>query len=785
MRSHARLTLRFAALSLALSLLTPGRTLAVDGTWSRPQILEGVQAGVTVYDSARDRMIVIGGQRHAERTQDVWVSPMSGTPDWHALATAGTKPSARTMAAAIYDPVRDRVLLIGGDVPDHATLWSLALSGPGAPVWSALGTAGPVPAPGRGAQFLYDAARDRALLVTGSAAPNLDVRPLDLWTLSLTGTPTWALLNTGTVSPELDTENLFVGLDSGNDRLVAVGFTDKAFAGLCRAATLDLGGLHEWHVAPTPGAVPPARRWQQAVLDPANHRVLMHGGLGNAGWLSDVWQLSLNGTFQWSALSLAGAQPGGRGLAHAIYDPTRARMVMFGGSPAGPDQITGYPQYRADTWALALSGTAAWQELAPDAPRPPSTVWGHTLTYDARRDRIVSIGGSGSPAMPGCDVFTVAVRTPDRWSHPVTTGTPPPARFQHTATYDGARDRIVVIGGINGATGNLTDVWELSLATMHWTELHPTGAPAGTLSRHTAILDPARDRIVVYRDSHVNELTLGNAPAWSELTTAGTPPPTFGGHSAILDPARDRMIVFGGDVEPPFGYYSDETGGTWALSLSSPPTWTALATGSRRSNHSAVYDEARDRMVVHGGSYSTFVTLNSFTTTNATQAFSLANGTWSDLTTDNTPSRRMESGAIYDPVQDGLWVFAGSRDNADGNQFQPLTSDLWTLRFTATLDAPGAGAGPRLLSASAYPNPARDAVAIRCAIPSAAPSLLRVFDAQGRVVRTILDASLTPGTHTLRWDTHGTDGRPSPAGLYFYELRNGAERRVQRLVLLR
>ena len=43
----------------------------------------------------------------------------------------------------------------------------------------------------------------------------------------------------------------------------------------------------------------------------------------------------------------------------AIYDNARARMVIFGG----------YDEYdylsRDDVWALSLSGTPAWTQLAP------------------------------------------------------------------------------------------------------------------------------------------------------------------------------------------------------------------------------------------------------------------------------------------------------------------------------------------------------------------------------------------------------------------------------------
>src|ERR1043166_224898 len=133
------------ALLLAAWSLSPGHATAQDASWSRAHELRGIEAGCFVYDSARDRLILIDGSREGLPTDEIYISPAGGTPDWRWLETSGPNPPARMQATAIYDPLRDRVLMIGGgtgtaDVP--ATLWSLSLAGPGQPAWSAVGTAG-------------------------------------------------------------------------------------------------------------------------------------------------------------------------------------------------------------------------------------------------------------------------------------------------------------------------------------------------------------------------------------------------------------------------------------------------------------------------------------------------------------------------------------------------------------------------------------------------------------------------------------------------------------------
>ena len=69
---------------------------------------------------------------------------------------------------------------------------------------------------------------------------------------------------------------------------------------------------------------------------------------------------------------------------------------------------------------------------------------------------------------------------------------------------------------------------------------------------------------------------------------------------------------------------------------------------------------------------------------------------------------------------------------------------------------------------------------------SPAPASLRIFDAQGRLVRTLLDSMQpTSRAYVIRWDGTDEHGRPAAAGIYFYTLRAAGRELVRRLVLLR
>lgn len=69
---------------------------------------------------------------------------------------------------------------------------------------------------------------------------------------------------------------------------------------------------------------------------------------------------------------------------------------------------------------------------------------------------------------------------------------------------------------------------------------------------------------------------------------------------------------------------------------------------------------------------------------------------------------------------------------------------------------------------------------------SAVPADLRIFDAQGRLVKTLLDSDQpTARQYLIRWNGLDESGRPAAAGIYFYRLRAAGRELVRRLVLLR
>lgn len=94
----------------------------------------------------------------------------------------------------------------------------------------------------------------------------------------------------------------------------------------------------------------------------------------------------------------------------------------------------------------------------------------------------------------------------------------------------------------------------------------------------------------------------------------------------------------------------------------------------------------------------------------------------------------------------------------------------------------------RVLLAAGRPNPFGHETTIGFSIPTALAGTrarLCLFDPQGRLVCTLVDAGLDAGLHEVRWDGRDGAGHPVAQGAYFYRLRVGDQSLTRRLVCLR
>jgi hypothetical protein len=85
---------------------------------------------------------------------------------------------------------------------------------------------------------------------------------------------------------------------------------------------------------------------------------------------------------------------------------------------------------------------------------------------------------------------------------------------------------------------------------------------------------------------------------------------------------------------------------------------------------------------------------------------------------------------------------------------------------TAGIDGPVEGG----VVAYAYPNPFHASATISFALPSSGPAEVKVFNVEGKVVRTLHSGSLPAGRYTVSWQGDDGEGRQVAAGIYFVRM---------------
>jgi C1A family cysteine protease len=82
------------------------------------------------------------------------------------------------------------------------------------------------------------------------------------------------------------------------------------------------------------------------------------------------------------------------------------------------------------------------------------------------------------------------------------------------------------------------------------------------------------------------------------------------------------------------------------------------------------------------------------------------------------------------------------------------------------VETPPYGAGDLAIFRNA-PNPFGSSTEIAFSVPGMQPVLVRIFSADGRLVRRLMDSTLAPGRHSVRWDGTDEAGRKVAGGVYF------------------
>ena len=237
----------------------------------------------------------------------------------------------------------------------------------------------------------------------------------------------------------------------------------------------------------------------------------------------------------------------------------------------------------------------------------------------------------------------------------------PSPRFDGAIAYDPVGKQAFVFGG-QDAQGVRNDLWRYSFGTSSWTVLSPVGLPPQARFGHTVVFDTARRRLIVFAGqsggffSDVWAYDVAG-DAWQQLARDNAGPSRRYGHSAIYDVARDRMVISHGFTDA--GRFDD----TWAFDFKTN-AWTNLSPAQnrplRRCLHHAAYDAANGQMYLYGGCSSGFGPCPQADL----WSFDLARNTWTELTPKPSPAGRQHYGMAFDATRAMLVVFGGTGNGA-------------------------------------------------------------------------------------------------------------------------
>ncbi|MBM4119006.1 T9SS type A sorting domain-containing protein, partial [bacterium] len=83
------------------------------------------------------------------------------------------------------------------------------------------------------------------------------------------------------------------------------------------------------------------------------------------------------------------------------------------------------------------------------------------------------------------------------------------------------------------------------------------------------------------------------------------------------------------------------------------------------------------------------------------------------------------------------------------------------------------------------PNPFNPKTEIRFSLSQPGPASLRIFDAQGRLVKSLAEGNLAAGPQSIVWDGTDSQGQRVSSGVYFYRLETAEQTVAKRMVLLK
>ena len=306
-------------------------------------------------------------------------------------------------------------------------------------------------------------------------------------------------------------------------------------------------------------------------------------------------------------------------------DPARQKVVLFGG--LGLHE--GAPGYRAETYEWDGS---AWVSLQPNVV-PPMRIW-HAAAYDPVTRAVVVFGGQNQNALSDTWLWDGHV-----WRN-ASPRTVPPARYLHSMGTDWLRGYVVLYGGMDG-TNELSDTWLWS--GTDWVPVPNRGTPPSRIESQDLAFDIRNGGVLLYGgysqfSGFSDQTWCFDGQAWRQILTS-TGPGELSGHAMSTEPSTGDVLLFGGGNSSSWFPYDK----TWRWNGSA---WSEVVTAVRPQPYGgpAMAHDGR-RFVLFGGSVSH---------AGERRTWGFAGNAWSVL---DDPDFGFVTGCVYESARDQVLVF--------------------------------------------------------------------------------------------------------------------------------
>ena len=84
-----------------------------------------------------------------------------------------------------------------------------------------------------------------------------------------------------------------------------------------------------------------------------------------------------------------------------------------------------------------------------------------------------------------------------------------------------------------------------------------------------------------------------------------------------------------------------------------------------------------------------------------------------------------------------------------------------------------------------HPNPFNPTTRIRFSVPKETYVTLQIFNAEGKLITTLISGLVDPGLQEIEWDGRNSGGHPASSGVYFYRLAAGGQPLSRKMILIK